>query len=1081
MIRLTYRVILSLIAVSAIAQTHKNDLPEAYAGLNQNAYHRIELTTQKSTELGFRLGDRQIQVPLTQAKATGTQAGNISFTEAIPGGTISATRGENSLFGQLRLDNRHYILTTNQAGIWAVALPETGLSYNDCGLDHDHSEHHKALELPAPTDKNQVAGTVIDVLMLYDQAIRDRYPGSLLQARVDQYFHVTNQSYANSGIDLAVRQVGLEQTNYNRDDSNQDLRNLLQVSLANNAPLQGLENLPQLYADTGADLVIFLRAHNIETRGSCGIAFFPVSNGMGGLDSSFGVNVMADGISSWSVCTDQLMVHEIGHNLSAGHHNWDPTQFGFPAAARGFAVLGQYGTIMGSFGTGDPNRFFELDVFSGPSVQCGGSPCGTANLTDNISVIKTLMGPVSNYQANISSAPMPADFTRGAPDQDGDGVSDWDDEFPFNANESTDTDGDGVGDNSDVFPNDPSESRDFDLDGTGDNADTDDDNDGVDDLADPFPYDPDESQDSDRDGVGNNADAFVFESTESRDPDGDGLGNFADEDDDNDGVIDISTDQQDLLVINVGNNRMLRFDAQTGLAKGTEVLPDDGWFTFQSDLTYDPLYERVFFTSNSSVKAIDLMDPYGTPKTWVAPYSSEAIPISLNTGFPTAIEAYPDALSVNEIDLYWTRLRGNTVRGFNLKEHTIGTYAFELFLGFDDNENIIDIERIGDQFYFLGQFNNVYQSTRSVFEVAVLGNGNYAWLDDPYAMVATEDNRLLHSDQGRNKIVSTHADDGTFDEIFADLALLGYSNPTGMDITNDGRLLVAVSDQNAILQFDLASGEFLGELVSGFGLDQPHKMVLVPQLVDRFHEDENKVIRPNAGSWYNPASTGRGFNIGIFGDRIQVLWYTYDEQGLPIWYFTADFLVGMTYDTEILKTFQIDDTTVTFESVGTLRIDFDNERQATVTWQLGNDSGSEAIEWLPFSGEPEVNNYTGLWSRPDTPGWGLAVTTIGEKSITIPFIYDGAGEPRWVISGVADGAAPFNFNMFTAFSDNLCPSCSGPPDADLIPSGTMTLNLNLEGDSTWSSAVLWADPVPDTWDLDATELIRISSDPVRPR
>jgi len=109
------------------------------------------------------------------------------------------------------------------------------------------------------------------------------------------------------------------------------------------------------------------------------------------------------------------------------------------------------------------------------------------------------------------------------------------------------------------------------------------------------------------------------------------------------------------------------------------------------------------------------------------------------------------------------------------------------------------------------------------------------------------------------------------------------------------------------------------------------------------------------------------------------------------------------------------------------------------------------------------------------------VTTIGEKSITIPFIYDSAGEPRWVISGVADGAAPLQFGMFTAFSDNLCPSCSGPPDANLIDSGTMTLNLNLAGDSTWSSAVLWADPVPGTWDLDAIELIRINSDPVRPR
>ncbi|WP_223789671.1 M12 family metallo-peptidase [Marinicella meishanensis] len=1077
MIRLTTQVLLTVFATWAFAQTIESQLPEAYAGLNDSAYHRIELTHNKSTALGFRLGERLIQVPLTQAKATGTQAGNVSFTQAIPGGSISATRGKDSLFGQLRLDNKHHILTTNQAGIWAVELPQSGLRYNDCGMDHDHSQHHKALELPVPAKNSQVAGTVIDVLMLYDQAIRDRYPGNLLQARVDQYFHVSNQSYANSGIDLAIRQVGLEQTGYNFDDANGFLRNNIQTVLANGVGLQGLENLPQLYAETGADLVIFLRTHSIETRGNCGIAFFPVSDGVGGFDPSYGVNVMADGMSSWSVCTDQLMVHEIGHNLSAGHHNWDPTQFGFPAAARGFAVLGQYGTIMGSFGTGQPDRFYELDVFSGPSVQCGGAPCGAANQTDNISVINSLMGPVSNYQPSISSAPMPDDFTRAMPDQDGDGVIDWDDAFPFNANETNDADSDGVGDNGDAFPNDFSEQLDTDGDGIGNNTDFDDDQDGILDGEDDFPLDPTEVKDSDRDGVGDNTDALVFEVLETRDHDEDGIGNHADDDDDNDGVIDLSSDLQDVLVMSLGNNRILRFDAHTGLAKGIEVLPDDGLLTFQSDLTVDNRTQTLYYSTNSSIKTLDLMNRSANPKLLLPAYADEGA--SIGTGFPTALENGPfDRLAVAKLQR--TNLDAYDFTNIsNINQYFLG------FLADAETENIIDLKNRNGYLYALGQNNRVYKIRNVVFDqptdLSVVGNGNMAWLEDPYAFAVTDNDILIHTDQKRNKLLLTDGNDGSFEGVFADIAELGYSNPTGIVLTQDGRVLVAVSDQNAILHFDLASGEFLGELVSGLGLSQPHKMVLVSQLVDRFHEDENKVIRPNAGSWYNPASAGRGFNIGIFGDRIQVLWYTYDEQGLPIWYFTADFLEGMTYDTEILKTFQIDDSTITFESVGTLRIDFANERQANVTWQLGDDSGSEPIEWLQFSGEPEGQNYTGLWSRPDSPGWGLAVTTIGEKSITIPFIYDSAGEPRWVISGVVDGAAPLAFEMFTAFSDNLCPSCSGPPDAELIPSGTMTLGLNLDGDSTWSSAVLWADPVPGTWDLDAIELIRINSDPVRPR
>jgi outer membrane protein assembly factor BamB/DNA-binding MarR family transcriptional regulator len=93
------------------------------------------------------------------------------------------------------------------------------------------------------------------------------------------------------------------------------------------------------------------------------------------------------------------------------------------------------------------------------------------------------------------------------PDYDNDGIPDSIDE---------DDDNDGYTDENDQFPLDPSEWLDTDLDGIGDNADLDDDNDGYNDENDQFPLDPSEWQDTDGDGIGNNADI----------------------DDDNDGVID---------------------------------------------------------------------------------------------------------------------------------------------------------------------------------------------------------------------------------------------------------------------------------------------------------------------------------------------------------------------------------------------------------------------------------------------------------------------------------------------------------------------------------------------------------------
>jgi hypothetical protein len=70
--------------------------------------------------------------------------------------------------------------------------------------------------------------------------------------------------------------------------------------------------------------------------------------------------------------------------------------------------------------------------------------------------------------------------------------------------------------------------------------------------------------------------------------------------------------------------------------------------------------------------------------------------------------------------------------------------------------------------------------------------------------------------------------------------------------------------------------------------------------------------------------------------------------------------------------------------------------------------------------------------------------------------------------------------MDTVFGEGLCLSCSGTINTIRTPSGTTTLNL-LEDGASWDSAINWPDPIPGTWELDQTEIIRISSEPTRPR
>jgi len=101
---------------------------------------------------------------------------------------------------------------------------------------------------------------------------------------------------------------------------------------------------------------------------------------------------------------------------------------------------------------------------------------------------------------------------------------------------------------------------DSDNDGEIDASDWDDDNDGVADTDDAFPFDSSEHLDSDGDGVGDNTDAFPHDSSEWLDSDYDGIGNNADEDDDNDGKLDV--DDQNPLVSDYYVSELQFIDAE---------------------------------------------------------------------------------------------------------------------------------------------------------------------------------------------------------------------------------------------------------------------------------------------------------------------------------------------------------------------------------------------------------------------------------------------------------------------------------------------------------------------------------------
>lgn len=1050
---------LTLFLIASTAWTQ----PEAYPGLPQSAYHAIDIQHLKSQQGQLRMPILGARFDLPE-QLNKSSNGNISFEQSNAFGHLNVTMGKNSLFGSWHHLGKDYRLTTDKSGIWLVELPGKHVITDSCG-----TAHHERPRLPS-SGKSQLAATTIDVLVIHDQALALRYPDDLMQARIDHYVHVANQTFANSGLDLSVRLVGIKQVPYNHNNSNSDMLMHMQSTVSNSGTISGLENLPQWRQETGADLIIAIRPHDIETRGNCGLAFYPHPE----FDNSYGMNMVSDGMSSWSLCSDQVFVHEIGHNLGAAH------QYGagggtYQTQGSAFIKLFQFNTVMGSFGTARNNRSKRLPIFSNPNLLCGGQNCGLsggAEPSNNAAVIQTTMQQVSSYLPAISSVPQPSNYNRSDRDFDGDGVNDWQDHFPFDAAETADADLDGTGDNADAFPSDAAEQSDHDNDGVGNNADNDDDGDGRLDFEDDFPLDATEQDDDDWDGAGNASDAFPNNPFEQLDFDQDGVGDHADEDDDGDGHTDLANDQlMDLLVINTGNNSILRFDAQTGRPMGTEVLPSDGLLTFQSDLSYDHTKNRLYFTSSSGVKVKNMMKRNGTnmliPAYAEPPFDENKL--FLGTGFPTGLFHQGDTAWVSLID------RG-TLQTYNTRNPQHITAQQEYFLApIETEESFIDIES-GEQFYVLGLQGRMYRgnSTQGFEQLNPTGNPG---LREAVDLQLTPSGDVLISDVQRKQILKYNAN-GEYQSILVNLRQLDLGSPTGMTLTNQGTLLVATLDNN-IEQFDVDTGEYLGTLVAGMGLDQPHKIMAIPSLNDRFHHDDKKMFSPNAGMWFDPQSSGRGYDIGVFGHRLQMIWFTYDNEGLPIWYYTTNEVNGMQYNAPLYRMKKVGEDDPTFTEVGQVAVQFHNEREAVVEWQIGAESGTDHINWHFFNSEQPDTDYTGMWTRTDSPGWGFSITSQGDTTVVLSFLYDQAGDPRWVNSSNAIGPSPLGYDVGTFFNDSLCPGCVNGQWEEVVLSGNMTFDLGSE--PYWSVDLQWPSPLSGQWLMNQVPLHRISEPPRRPR
>ena len=355
------------------------------------------------------------------------------------------TFGSSGTYARITTPDGLFLIHSDATGTWLIDLDDERLDVDNfhgdtLGKNSIHPMADAAVDAHADGDN---AGEVIesgqsdspiqiDVMFIYTADMIERYPDDLIETRLNHLVAIANQAMVDSEVTIVVRLVHHRAVDYTRHQDNREaLRDLAQAMQGD--PIPGFSGVRQDRQAYGADIVALTWPHNIETRGACGIAYFPQTDNQGNPDPAYGVHIDNDGASNWSVCSDAVFTHELGHNLGAEHQR-SRASVDDPAAHNYAFVRDQrFHTVMGSFGTGDINRYLRLDAFSNPAIRCGGEPCGTMALGRGANNARKI-GELAPIVAGYASQQLPGMVSRpdpSEPDSDGDGVSDWEDPYPF--------------------------------------------------------------------------------------------------------------------------------------------------------------------------------------------------------------------------------------------------------------------------------------------------------------------------------------------------------------------------------------------------------------------------------------------------------------------------------------------------------------------------------------------------------------------------------------------------------------------------------------------------------------------------
>jgi len=209
------------------------------------------------------------------------------------------------------------------------------------------------------------------------------------------------------------------------------------------------------------------------------------------------------------------------------------------------------------------------------------------------------------------------------------------------------------------------------------------------------------------------------------------------------------------------------------------------------------------------------------------------------------------------------------------------------------------------------------------------------------------------------------------------------------------------------------------------------------------------------GLW--EASSRKGINQGFdyiaTGSARALVWYTYDEDGLPAWYLAAAPEQDGNVWVARLFRFTNDGTLQHGIAVGHVSVTLLSGDDSVFSFVLFGENGSDR-EFPSFGLScPTVDgsqrSYSGHWAREVAGLGGATVVANVSTEGHLHYVYDDAGNPAWLLGAAGTtnipGSQELNLLQFSGF----CAVCTGDkPTTETV--GTLTREYGDEENMTWN-------------------------------